>query len=75
MTKIVELIKNKPNTDMIEALEKVLVEAKSGNLRSLGVIYVTKERNVLTKSCNVDAKHELIAGCAYLQHDIIAATD
>lgn len=77
MTKLVnfELVQDKPHEGMIELLEDVLVRAKAGELRALGIIFVNKEKQVWTRANNIDCKHQLVAGCEYLKYDICASDD
>jgi hypothetical protein len=59
-----------PVADIVEKLERLLAQAKRGDIRALGIVAVRAGCTVSTQfSLGPDANnHELMAGITYLQH-------
>lgn len=65
MTNIVE-IKAHPNQDAIDVLEEALVRARSGDIVSVGISWVTKEKSICG---DVSAGPNQILMFAALEHN------
>jgi len=61
------------NQALIDMLERSLAKAKNGELKAAAIVSVYGEGRVTTQWEHNGQGHELVAGCAYLQYDLIAA--
>ena len=65
-----ELFKSGPKSEILEVLEDTVRRAQRGELRAVALVLVDKEGRIFTRARSVDNRHELVAGCAYLTHDL-----
>lgn len=81
MTKIIDYFTGKTKeqklsetqNEIIEILGRELEKVKRGETIALGIISINREHQIATTARNEGARHLLIAGCFYLQHDIAVA--
>lgn len=67
---------NGAEPDIIAALEAALDQARRGELRAVGLVLVKGNLEIGTVARNpCGHRHLLVAGCSYLQHDLMAADD
>lgn len=57
-----------PNEELIQKLEGMLVEARSGQLRAIGCVEVDASRAISTDWAGQCDSHDMTAGVAILQH-------
>ena len=78
MTKVVGLHGRPPiepngaDPEIVEYIEHLLTMAKNGDIVALGACVVASGGHVFTNSRGRGHKHELIACCEYLKHDLCA---
>lgn len=76
MTKVVGLHGRAPiepngaDPEVVEYIEHLLEMAKNGDIVAIGVGIVAREGHVFTNSRGRGHKHELVACCEYLKHDL-----
>lgn len=67
---------NGAEPDIIAVLERTLEQARRGELRAVGLVLVKGNLEIGTIARNPGGhRHLLVAGCSYLQHDLMAADD
>lgn len=59
--------------EVVELLEHCLDRARSGDLQAVGVLMVCRDGHVFTNSRGRGHKHQLVACCEYLKHDLCAS--
>lgn len=63
---------NGADPEIVEYIEHLLEMAKSGDMVAIGALIVCRGEHVFTNSRGRGHKHELVACCEYLKHDLCA---
>ena len=61
--------------EVVAELELILEEAKRGEIASFAIMKVRPNGTVSTFFTPTVESHKMVAGCAYLQHDLIVAQE
>lgn len=60
--------------DVVAILKDALAEAEAGEVKGLGIVLVMEDDTIRSRSAKMDCLHQLVAGAAYLQHDLISVS-
>jgi hypothetical protein len=63
------------NVDLVEVLEEILEGVKKGEFVSGAIVVQRKNGNIMTRWSKSENTHVLIAGCSYLQYDLLKSSD
>lgn len=70
MNEPISIVKKSEFPEVIETLENLMTMARTGEIESIAIVARTTDGNILSKRTKTRDKHHLVAGVAYLLHDL-----
>lgn len=75
MAEVVKLLTHPVNPDAVELLERILADAKEGEIESVAIVAVRRAGEVETVSSQTSHYHQLNSGAARLAAALASASD